>query len=154
MTYDLPTPDGYRYLTVIPIRYGDMDTLGHVNNAKFLTYLEQARVGYFRDQKLWDGGLSERGMIIARAEIDFRAPMTLDDREAYVWTRVSRLGVKSFDMTHVIMVIRGSQPVVTAESRTVIVVYDYKANATVNLPDAWRSLLIAYEPALGGQSPS
>ncbi|MBC6956296.1 MAG: acyl-CoA thioesterase [Chloroflexi bacterium] len=151
MTYDIPAPEGYRYLTVIPIRYGDMDTLGHVNNAKFLTYLEQSRVGYFRDQKLWNGSLSERGLIIARAEIDFRAPMTLDDREAYVWTRVSRLGTKSFDMTHVITVMREGQPVVTADSRTVVVAYDYTLNATVIVPDAWRSLVLAYEPALGGQ---
>lgn len=143
-------PEGYRYLTVVSIRYGDMDTLGHVNNAKFLTYLEQARVGYFRDQKLWDGSLSDRGMIIARAEIDFRAPMTLDDREAYVWTRISRLGNKSFDMTHVVLVLRDGVPVVTADSRTVVVVFDYNANATVSMPDAWRSLILAYEPALGG----
>lgn len=55
-------------------------------------------------------------------------------------------------MTHVITVMREGQPVVTADSRTVVVVFDYTANATVTMPDAWRSLLLAYEPLLGGPS--
>ncbi|MBK8137438.1 MAG: acyl-CoA thioesterase [Chloroflexi bacterium] len=145
-------PEGYRYRTPIAIRYGDMDTLGHVNNAKYLTYLEQSRVSYFRDQKLWDGSISATGMIVARVEIDFKAPITVADEEAVVWTRVSRLGGKSFDMEHLILVKRNDLPVTAAISRTVIVVFDYIRNATVQIPDAWRSLMIDYDglgPASG-----
>lgn len=138
-------PEGYRYHTPIATRYGDMDTLGHVNNAKYLTYLEHSRVSYFRDQGLWDGSTSATGMIVARVEVDFKAPITVDDGFAVVWTRVSRLGGKSFDMEHLIFVERSGQPVVAATSRTVIVVYDYIRNATVRIPDSWRSLMTDYD---------
>jgi acyl-CoA thioester hydrolase len=140
-------PENYRYKTVIPIRYGDMDTLGHVNNAKYLTYLEQSRISYIRDRGLWDGSLSAQGLIIARIEIDYRAPISMDDGQATVWTRVSRIGNKSFDMTQSVMVARGEQTITAAEAKTVIVVYDYTAAATVAIPEAWRSLIADYEQA-------
>lgn len=144
----MAAPAGFRYFTPIAIRYGDMDTLGHVNNAKYLTYLEQSRVSYFRDQRLWDGSISDTGMILARVEIDFKAPITMDDGTATVWTRVSKLGNRSFDMEHLIIVEREEGALVAATSRTVVVVYDYTKNATTPIPEAWRSLILAYEPLL------
>lgn len=138
-------PENYRYNTIIPIRYGDMDTLGHVNNAKYLTYLEQSRISYIRDRGLWDGSLSAQGLIIARIEIDYRAPITMDDGQAVVWTRVSRIGNKSFDMTQAVMVERDGQVITAAEARTVIVVYDYTANATAPVPEAWRTLIKSFD---------
>ena len=141
----MQAPENYRYSTIIPIRYGDMDTLGHVNNAKYLTYLEQSRISYIRDRGLWDGSLSAQGLIIARIEIDYRAPISMDDGEAVVWTRVSRIGTKSFDMTQLVLVERADQVVTAAEARTVIVVYDYTAAVTALIPDAWRTLITSFE---------
>ena len=138
-------PEGYRYSTTIPIRYGDMDTLGHVNNAKYLTYLEQSRISYIRDRGLWDGSLSAQGLIIARIEIDYRAPISMDDGQAVVWTRVSRIGNKSFDMTQVVLVERGDHLLTAAEAKTVVVVYDYPAAATAPIPDPWRVLITNFE---------
>lgn len=146
MTDTLPAPDGFRYSTPIAIRYGDMDTLGHVNNAKYLTYLEQSRVSYARDLGLWDGSLTATGIILARAELDFRAPMTLDDGIATVWTHMSRIGHKSFEMTHVVTVDRGNQRIVTLNAKSVGVAYDYMQNATIAVPEVWRSAVASYEP--------
>lgn len=143
----MQAPANFRYSTIIPIRYGDMDTLGHVNNAKYLTYLEQSRISYIRDRGLWDGSLSAQGLIIARIEIDYRAPISMDDVQATVWTRVSRIGTKSFDMTQLVLVERADQTVTAAEAKTVTVVYDYTAAATAPIPDAWRSLITSFEPA-------
>jgi acyl-CoA thioester hydrolase len=138
-------PENYRYSTIIPIRYGDMDTLGHVNNAKYLTYLEQSRISYIRDRGLWDGSVSTQGLIIARIEIDYRAPISMDDGQAIVWTRASRIGNKSFDMTQTVLVERGNQVVTAAEAKTVIVVYDYTAGVTVPIPESWRALITSFD---------
>ena len=138
-------PEHYRYSTTIPIRYGDMDTLGHVNNAKYLTYLEQSRISYIRDRGLWDGSLSAQGLIIARIEIDYRAPISMDDGQAVVWTRVSRIGNKSFDMTQIVLVERGDQVITAAEAKTVIVVYDYTTGVTVPVPESWRTLIGSFD---------
>lgn len=142
----MDTPENYRYSTTIPIRYGDMDTLGHVNNAKYLTYLEQSRISYIRDRGLWDGSLSAQGLIVARIEIDYRAPISMDDGQAIVWTRVSRIGNKSFDMTQVVMVERGEHVITAAEAKSVIVVYDYTASVTAPIPDSWRTLITSFDP--------
>ncbi|MBC8100634.1 MAG: acyl-CoA thioesterase [Armatimonadetes bacterium] len=141
-------PEGYRYYTPMTIRYGDMDTLGHVNNAKYLTYLEQARVSYFRDNGLWDGALSALGLIIARVTIDYKLPLTTADGTIDIWTRCNRLGNKSFDIEHQIITRRTGDAVIAATGTTVIVVFDYQKQMAIALPDAWRALLLAYEPAL------
>ncbi|MCU0476436.1 MAG: acyl-CoA thioesterase [Anaerolineae bacterium] len=86
----IPTPEGFRHRYVMPVRYGDIDSLGHVNNAKYLTYIEQARIIYVRDLALWDGKLADFGIIMARAEVDYRSPITLDDGDAVVFSRTVR----------------------------------------------------------------
>ena len=80
------------------LRFSDTDAMGHVNNARFLSYLEDARVALFRDLAGGVDGLLERGVILARVEIDYRRPVELDPHpiECDVW--VSRIGTASFDM--------------------------------------------------------
>jgi hypothetical protein len=54
--YNLPM-NGYRFYHPIEVRYGDLDPQGHLNNAKYLTFMEQTRVKYFLKLGLWDGQL-------------------------------------------------------------------------------------------------
>src|SRR5688500_11013600 len=63
----------------IEVRFSDCDPLGHANNAKYLTYLEQARLAHWR--AVWGFGTREDvpGVILARAEIDFRRPARYGD---------------------------------------------------------------------------
>lgn len=148
MTLQLEAPEGYRYYTPVPIRYGDMDALGHVNNAKYLTYLEQARILYVNHHHLWDGSSSQLGLILAKVTIDYKLPLAMSDGLAHVWTRTSRLGTRSFDMEHIIHCQRDGQTLTAATAQIVMVVFDYQANASVPIPQDWRDRLINFEPAL------
>lgn len=139
-------PEDYRHHTPMTVRYGDMDTLGHVNNATYLTYFEQARVGYFNELALWDGQPSELGLIVAKITVEYKLPLSMHDGVVDVWTRIARLGTKSFTMTH--QIIRASDQAVAATGEIVVVVFDYVNNATAPLPDDWRQRIIAYEPGL------
>lgn len=144
-----PTPpEGYRYYTPMTVRYGDMDTLGHVNNAKYLTYLEQARVSYFRDLPLWNGSLDRTGCILAKVVIDYRLPLTMDDGTVDIWTRISRLGSKSMELEQVINCVRDGQTATALHSTSVVVTFDYVANTSIVIPDDWRGRITDYEPAL------
>src|SRR5439155_25987713 len=80
------------------VRFRDLDPMGHVNNAVFLTYLEQARVAFFA-QAGAATGLKDMNMIVARVEIDFKAPVRLG-QEVEVSVRASRFGTKSFDLEY------------------------------------------------------
>ena len=69
-----------RYIVDVPVRWSDMDAYGHVNNARFLTLYEEARVAMFfigaRDHGL---GSFEEGIVIARHEIDYLRPVDYGD---------------------------------------------------------------------------
>ena len=141
----MTTPAGYRHHTQISIRYGDLDRLSHVNNAKYFTYIEQGRISYFRDTGLWDGGLGEAGMIVGRVTIEYQLPLAMDDGPVDVWTRCVRLGNKSLDIES--LVLRSHDAAIAATGLTVVVAYNYRAQATIPIPDSWRQLVADYEPA-------
>jgi acyl-CoA thioester hydrolase len=113
------------------VRFRDVDSLGHVNNAVYLTYLEQARVA-FHDRH----GIGWTEMILARCEIDFLDQLSVGDVvEISLWP--TRVGNKSFDFAYELKV--GDRLV--AKAKTVQVAFDYERNHSVPVPDAWRKLL-------------
>ena len=129
-----PAPDR-PYVHREQVRFRDIDGLGHVNNAVFLTYIEQARAAFFLDH----GGVTSLDalrMILARVEIDFRSPVGYGE-SVDVELRPGRLGTKSFDLEYTLRV--GDR--VVAEARSVQVAFDYEAGETIAVPDEWRKLL-------------
>jgi len=121
--------DGYQFVHRERVRFRDCDAMGHVNNAVFSTYLEEARIGVL-------GGLSP--FILARVEIDFRSQLRAGE-QIEVGTRCSRIGTKSFDLEHQIQ----ADSRVIADARSVLVGYDYEAEASVPLSEEIRRRLSA-----------
>jgi acyl-CoA thioester hydrolase len=118
------------------VRFRDLDAMGHVNNAVFLTYVESARFAFLEHV----GATTRESMpiIVARIEIDFRAPVGLDD-EVDVQVRATRFGEKSFDLEYVLRV----DGQVVAEAKSVLVGYDYGTGSTIDIPDGWRERMAA-----------
>ena len=116
----------------IEIRWRDLDGFGHVNNAVFLTYLEQARLAWFGDSDVQP----LRDVILARTEIDFRAPLHMGE-VVEIGVRSSRVGTKSFELEYELQA--GGR--VVAEAKSVLVGYDYERGASVPVPDRWRKRL-------------
>ena len=113
------------------VRFRDVDMLGHVNNAVYLTYLEQARVAFLSPRDA-----SYTNMILARCEIDFRAQVSVGEVvEISLWP--TRIGNRSFELSYEMKV--GDRLV--AEAKTVLVAFDYERGESRPLPDAWRKLL-------------
>jgi len=124
---------GFDFVHRETVRFRDVDAMGHVNNAVFLTYLEEARIAF-----LQPFGAEPAGMILARVEIDFRAPLQIGD-EIEIGVRPARVGEKSFDLEYEVR----AGETVAAEAKTVIVSYDYETGRTVEVPQAWREALAA-----------
>lgn len=137
--------DGFRHGVEIEIRFGDLDAMGHVNNAKYLTYMETARVHYFRQLGLWNGPSGTVGPIMAKATVEYRLPLDLSDSAARVYTRCCRLGHKSFDVEHLIVRERDGAAAVAASGVIVLVAFDYQAGLSVPIPDDWRGRISAFE---------
>ena len=88
----------FKFYFPIQVRYGDLDPQWHVNNAKFLTYFEQARFGYLVELNLWDGkSFMDLGLIVADVHISYKAPIVLGQK-VRVGVRVSKIGNKSLDL--------------------------------------------------------
>ncbi len=130
----------------LEVRFRDCDPLGHVNNAVYLTYLEQARFNHWR--ALWGFGSPQLppgmpGVILAHVECDYRRPATYGNT-LEIRMRVASLGRTSFHYEYEIVDDQG-RTVLTA--RTVQVMYDYAAEKPVPIPDDIRALL----SSAGGQ---
>ncbi len=133
----------FRFYHPIEVRYGDLDPQGHVNNAKFMTYLEQARIRYVQHLGLWRGGsFLEIGFILAQASITFRAPI-LFTQPVRVGARITHLGNKSVHMEYQIEDPSDDQVMATGSS--VLVTYDYKLGETIPIPDNWRKVISEFE---------
>ncbi|GAB4474538.1 MAG: thioesterase family protein [Anaerolineae bacterium] len=130
----------------VEVRYADVDALQHVNNAKYFTYMEVARVHYMADVLGWGGDWKALSIIIARAACDFKAPIRHPD-VVRVHIRTARLGEKSFDFEYAIVTSGG---MLAALASTVQVAYDYERQQTMRVPNDWREKITAFEPALRG----
>ena len=124
----------------LQVRFRDCDPLGHVNNAVYLTYLEQARFNHWRT--LWGFGTPQLppgrpGVILARVECDYRRPATYG-QTLEVRMTVAELGRTSFRYEYEIADADGRT---VLAAKTVQVMYDYAAEKPVPIPDDIRALL-------------
>lgn len=119
--------------------------MGHVNNANYLTYIELARVKYFEDVVGTDKKWSQQvGIILARIEIDYKAPVFLHDT-VFVYTRCSRIGNKSLTLDWLIVREKQNQEEVVAQGNAVLVCYDYTHEKTIAIPDEQRKAIERFE---------
>jgi acyl-CoA thioester hydrolase len=133
--------NGYSLAVPIEVRFRDMDSMGHVNNAVYLTYFENARIAYWRAVP---GVRSRRNLdyILARAECDFKSPTTLDDR-LVCHIRVASFGRTSFAFEYLLRDEHTGR--VVAEGRTVQVMFDYSARKAEPLDPGVKAAIEQFE---------
>jgi acyl-CoA thioester hydrolase len=132
--------EGFRSVHTQEVAFRDLDAFGHVNNAVYLTYLENARVTYMREV-LGVESLSNLLVIVASIQIDFRSRASLGE-VLEIGSRVSRVGGKSFDLDHEI---RGPGGRLVAEAHTVLVAFDYEQDGAMDVPAQWRDRIEEFE---------
>jgi acyl-CoA thioester hydrolase len=133
----------FKIQTPISVRYNDLDTLHHVNNATYLMYLEEARVHYAKQVLGWNGDLNQLDMLLASVKIDFIQPVFLNS-PLVVHSRVSKIGNKSFEMDYLI-VIEEIERKLAAKASTVLVYYDMKNHKTDFIPEKMRNAIQEFE---------
>ena len=129
----------------LDIRWSDMDEMRHVNNAVYLTYFEQARVFYFHEACEWNW--KEIGAILANAHVDYIRPVVFPN-PTYIYLRTSKLGNKSFELHYMITSFVNGVEELTTTGHTTMVMFDYKTNKSVAMPENIRERITAYEPGL------
>lgn len=119
------------------VRFGETDLAGHVNNAVYLSYLEEARLSFLREVLQVD----DVPLIIASAHLDFKRQVLFPDTIA-ITSGVSRMGTTSFDMAH--WLYREPQHELALTSVVTLVAFDYATQKPTPIPTDWRGLLQAH----------
>ena len=113
----------FNFILPIQVRYGDLDAQWHVNNTKFLNYVEQGRFAYIMNLGLFDGkSFLDLGLIVADVHMSYQAPIELG-QNIQVAVRVAHIGNKSLRFEYEIQDLDTGKPLATAE--TVMVSFDY-----------------------------
>ena len=134
--------DEFRHRTPLQVRFRDIDAFGHVNNAVFFSYLEQARVTYLMDVLGADRNIQRLPLILARVELDFRAPIFMAE-PLTVTTQADWIGRTSFGLSH--RLLAGDEGRLAGEARTVLVAYDYANSRPMPVPDDWSARMSRHE---------
>lgn len=126
----------YVYKTTFKVPFSDIDMMGHLNNAKYLTYFETARTNMLFD---FFGGFPRDGVsiIIAHAEIDYKSPGRWND-ELTIKVRPTSVGTTSFVYEYEVTNQRG---MLVAQGKTVQVTYDYAKGTSIPIPEKARDML-------------
>jgi acyl-CoA thioester hydrolase len=145
---DIPGDFAHRHL--VEVRLSDTDAMGHVNNARYLTYVEIARVAYY--ERVTGNALpigvhgAEEGMILAEIRMTYRSPAFYGETLT-VESRVERIGRTSFGMVHRITApeSRYGPARLIAVADSTLVSYDYTEECPIAVPEEWRALMSAFE---------
>jgi acyl-CoA thioester hydrolase len=129
----------FDFWTTINTHWGDMDGLRHINHARYLTYMETARLDLYQnlghDMARWD---MESSSILASLEVNYleqvKHPAVL-----MVGQRITRIGTKSYDITTAIYKNDEENPIVQANFTLVSI--NYKTGNTVPVPEEFRKYL-------------
>lgn len=134
----------FKHKTSIQIRFKDIDALGHVNNANHLSYIELARINYFNEAVGTNINWAKDGIILAKVIMDYKMPVMFSD-QVFIYTRCSRIGNKSFDLDYIMVKVIEGAEIILAESKTVLVCFDYSTNSSMPMPDQWRKKMENFE---------
>jgi acyl-CoA thioester hydrolase len=134
----------FRFYHPVEVRYGDLDPQGHVNNAKHLTYFEQARVAYMIELGLFtkDQSFMEIGVIVADVHLTYFEPIYFG-QNIKIGVHVARLGNKS--MTWEQNIVDADTGKELSKGEVIIVTYDYKTEKTISIPQGWREKFSKFE---------
>lgn len=130
----------------MPLRFGDEDSYGHVNNVRFLQFLEDARVLLMSEPL--DGGSfmelldADHYTLVARQEIEYLAPLNFSTTPAAVDVRVTAVGASSFEMGYTVRDrVEADGSLTSAIASTSLVLVSRSTGRPVRISDVQRSVL-------------
>lgn len=128
----------------IPIRFRDIDFMGHVNNVVYLTYFEEGRKEFL--YSLFGIENPENyNFILAHLSCDYLKPIKLNDTVSLeIW--VGKIGRKSFYFNYLLVGKEdmSGKPTVYAKGQSIQVYFDYKKNIALPVPEHFREKISEY----------
>lgn len=141
--------DGYPVVIEIPVAWGEMDAMNHVNNIVYFRYFESARIAYFEKVDLI-GYMTETGIgpILATTSCKFKIPLSYPDKVP-IGAKVVSIEEDRFVMNY--LVISKKHQKVAAEGDGVIVTFNYREGKKVNVPEVVKQRILDSQKSVPGK---
>lgn len=134
----------YPIVVELPVIWGEMDALGHLNNVFYFRYFESARVAYFEAVEMLSQMETEGlGPILGSTSCRFKAPLKYPDK-VWVGARTAKLQQDRFVQHYTVVSEHLGR--VAAEGEGTIVFYDYGAAQKTAIPDELRRRILSFDP--------
>lgn len=126
----------------VEVRFADIDAMGHVNNAVYLSYFEQARIAWFADLIGGTWNLETDGIVLARNEIDYLEPVLLSDK-VRIQTSCIKVGGSSLVLAYEVyrLPLGAIKERMCTRGQSVLVCFDYTSGTKREVPLVWRERL-------------
>ena len=118
---------------IIQVRYADVDSMGHVNNAVYLSYFENARLHYFKHMLGGNWNWKRDGIILLKNEVQYIKSVLLEDSPE-ITISVQKIGSKSFVLGYELKV----ESVLYCIGSSTLVCYDSNIQSTILIPELMR----------------
>lgn len=116
------------------MRWNDLDSLGHVNNAIYVTYFEAARATYTAQAcPKWDW--TKNMFLIGNVTVNFMREMLLTAKNPQVLMKTKEIGNKSFTIEYVIVSEKNNEQIVHAQGSITQIMFDMKTRTTIEIED-------------------
>ncbi len=126
--------------TKLQVRFNDLDMAGHVHNSEYLNYFEIGRIDYFNQVIDTDWNWKEKGILVARNEVDYLKPTYFSD-SVFVETTCEDIGKKSITLSYRLFSEKEGVKELCAKGRSILVCFDFKANTSVAVFEDWKKAL-------------
>lgn len=139
------TIENFKFEQEIQIRWNDLDPLGHVNNAVFISYFEVAR-GYYMLNASPNWNWKKDMFLIGNVNVNYLKELTLFNLKTKVLMRTKKIGTKSFVLEYFVVSTNSkSEQVIHAFGETTQIMFDTKEKKTIIIQDWLKKDLVAYE---------
>ncbi|MDF3290164.1 acyl-CoA thioesterase [Streptomyces silvisoli] len=129
------------YIYPCPLRWADADANGHVNNALFLRFMEEARTRMFREVLIDDeAGRRQNAFVVSRASVEYRAPLHYREDPVDVHVRVTHSRAVSFELAYEIR----DADQLYAEGTTAIAAFNLDTGRPRRLTEAEQAFIARY----------
>ena len=135
----------FKFSHPIQVRWKDLDALGHVNNAVFITYFELAR-GHYMPAACPGWDWHEHMFLIANVQVNYLKEVRLSTPEAKVHIRTKEMGSKSFVLDYVMTSEQDGEQIIHASGSSVQVMFDMQTRKTIPIADWVHNALSAFDP--------
>lgn len=140
--HNIPDLSRFKHSTPIQIRFNDVDVLGHVNNAVYLTYYDTAKAHYFTSVRKEKVDWKHVDTVIANVNCAYMAPILFGE-EIEVLTSCISISEKSFRLLQIIK--ESDSGEIKSMCESVMVCFNPEAAASCRVPDLWRTRLSDFE---------